>query len=52
MTPWPVINVTDMDDEMTADLADLFDTLRETARRDGNCKRVIDRIDAVLQQTL
>jgi hypothetical protein len=48
----PVIDVIDMDDELTTDLADLFDTLRETARRDGDCERVINRIDAVLQQIM
>ncbi len=48
----PVINVTEINDEMTTDLADLFDTLRETARRDGDCESVINRIDTVLQQTL
>ncbi|QSX01081.1 TaqI-like C-terminal specificity domain-containing protein [Haloterrigena alkaliphila] len=48
----PVINVTDMDDKMVTGLADLFDALRETDRRDGDCEPVINRIDAVLQQTL
>jgi adenine-specific DNA-methyltransferase len=48
----PVIDVTDMTDKMRTDLADLFDELRETARCDGNCKCVINRIDALLQQTL
>jgi len=48
----PVVDVTDSDDELTSDLADLFDVLRETARRDGDCERVINRIDAVLQQAL
>ncbi len=48
----PVIDVTDIDDELTTDLADLFDTLRETTRRDDDCESVINRIDAVLQQTL
>lgn len=48
----PVVDVTDMDDELTSDLADLFDVLRETVRRDGDCERVINRIDAVLQQAL
>jgi hypothetical protein len=48
----PVIDVADMNDEMTTDLADLFDALRETARRDGDCERAISRIDAVIQQTL
>lgn len=48
----PVIDVTDMDDELTIGLANMFDTLRETARCDGDCKHVIDRIDAVLQQLL
>ncbi|MFC3957660.1 Eco57I restriction-modification methylase domain-containing protein [Halovivax cerinus] len=48
----PVIDVTDMDDKMTTDLADSFDALRETARRDGDCEPIINRIDAVLQQIL
>lgn len=48
----PVIDVTDINDKMTVELSDLFDTLRETARRDGDCERVINRIDAVLQQIL
>ncbi|WP_018258412.1 Eco57I restriction-modification methylase domain-containing protein [Halomicrobium katesii] len=48
----PVIDVTDIDDEMTTDLADLFDELRETARVGGDCERVISRVDAVLQQIL
>ena len=48
----PVIDVADMGDEMMTDLADLFNTLRETARRDGDCESVINHIDAVLQQTL
>ena len=48
----PVIDVTDIDDELTTDLADLFDTLRETTRRDDDYESVINRIDAVLQQTL
>jgi len=48
----PVIDVTEINDELTIDLADMFDTLRETARCDGDCKRVIDRIDALLQQSL
>jgi hypothetical protein len=48
----PVIDVTDMNNDMTTDLANLFDSLRETARRDGDYERVINRIDAVLQQTM
>jgi hypothetical protein len=48
----PVIDVTDMNNDMTTDLANLFDTLRETARRDGDYESVINRIDAVLQQTM
>jgi len=48
----PVIDVTEINDKMTTDLADLFDTLRETARLDGDCEPVINRIDAILQQTL
>lgn len=48
----PVIDVTDMDNQMTTDLADLFDALRETARCDSDCERIINRIDAFLQQLL
>jgi len=48
----PVVDVTDMDDELTTDLANLFDELRETARLGGDCERVINRVDAVLQQIL
>lgn len=48
----PVIDVTDMDNAMKSDLAELFDTLRETARCNGDCESVLDRIDAVLQQNL
>lgn len=48
----PVIDVTDMNDQITTDLADLFDALRKTARCDGDYESVINHIDAVLQQIL
>jgi hypothetical protein len=48
----PVIDPPEMSDETVNTLARLFDELRQTARKNDDCKSVLDRIDVILQQEL
>ena len=48
----PVIDPTTLEKRTVTALADLFDELRETARKDGDCDSVLDRLDSLLQQVM
>ena len=48
----PVIDPTSLKEPIVANLADLFDELCETARENGDCESVLDRLDSLLQQVV
>ncbi|WP_238476925.1 Eco57I restriction-modification methylase domain-containing protein [Natranaeroarchaeum sulfidigenes] len=48
----PVIDPTSLDNSTVAALADLFDELRENARKDRNCEVVLNRLDGLLQRVM
>ena len=48
----PVIDPTSLEESLVATLADLFDELRETAREEGDCDAVLNRLDSLFQQVM
>ncbi len=48
----PVISPKDLSDDILATLADAFDELRRSARRDQDCSDVLNRIDCVLNRVI
>jgi hypothetical protein len=48
----PVIDPESLENPTVTALADLFDELRKTAREDGDCDSVLDRLDSLLQQVM
>lgn len=48
----PVLDPQSVTEETVTALANQFDELRETARRNGSCTAVVSRIDAILEQEL
>jgi hypothetical protein len=48
----PVIDPTSLKEPIVAALADLFDELCETARENGDCESVLERLNSLLQQVI
>lgn len=48
----PVTDPTSLKEPIVATLADLFDELCETAREDGDCESVLERLNSLLQQVI
>jgi hypothetical protein len=46
----PVIDPTSLKEPIVATLVDLFDELCETAREDGDCESVLERLNSLLKQ--